>query len=695
MLQLFENISIYKLRSEVLIYFLILTAPLIVAQNLLARSFSRYFVRFLFTSRRYYFRLNRTPQRTQFVPALVSSRYTFTSQYSASVMETLTFDNRALKKLPIDNDKLNYVRTVSGACFSLVKPTPVENPILVAHSTEALSLLGIDQSKESVEKFVEYFSGNALLPGSQPAAHCYCGHQFGYFSGQLGDGAAMYLGEVINGSGQRWELQLKGAGKTPYSRTADGRKVLRSSIREFLCSEAMHHLGVPTTRAGSCVTSDSRVVRDIFYSGNPIEERCTIISRIAPTFIRFGSFEIFKTRDAQTARQGPSLGRQDVKQQLVEYCISTFFPGIHAKEISLLEKTREFFREVVLSTALLVSHWQTVGFCHGVLNTDNMSILGLTIDYGPFGFMDHYNPDFICNGSDDGGRYTFDSQPEICGWNLRKLAEALDPILPLSAGQQIIEEYMPAFEREYLSRMRRKLGLQQEQEGDSQLVRALMDTMQKTYADFTNTFRNLNLILVPGVDGFEASKTACLDKLLSQCSTIEELKKVSTSKMDPQQIQLILQLMQQSPQFADARMVSKVKSELDKLNSQQDLEKKSQGQKSEKDRSLWSAWLDEYAQRLSLEAAGGDPVSVNSSRITVMNRSNPVIVLRNYVAQAAIEAAEKGDYSEVNRVLELLKRPFDQPTAASPSMEAATPLPPSKIDFSEKPPISALGICVT
>ena len=615
-------------------------------------------------------------------------------------METLKFDNRALKLLPIDKDKSNYARTVGGACFSLVKPTPVENPVLVAHSSEALSLLGIDPNKESVEKFVEYFSGNAVLPGSQPAAHCYCGHQFGYFSGQLGDGATMYLGEVINGSGERWELQLKGAGKTPYSRTADGRKVLRSSIREFLCSEAMHHLGVPTTRAGSCVTSDSRVVRDIFYSGNPIEERCTIISRIAPTFIRFGSFEIFKTRDSQTGRQGPSLGRQDIKQQLVEYCISTFFPEIHAKEASLLEKTRDFFREVVRSTALLVSHWQAVGFCHGVLNTDNMSILGLTIDFGPFGFMDHYNPDFICNGSDDGGRYTFSSQPEICGWNLRKLAEALDPILPLSEGQQVLrEEYVSAFEREYLCRMRRKLGLLQEHEGDSELVRALLDTMQKTYADFTNTFRNLNLILIPGVEGFEASKTACLDKLLSQCSTVEELKKVSTPKMDPRQMQLIMQLMQQSPQFADERMVNKVKSELEKINSQQDLEKKSQGQKNEEDRSLLSAWLDKYAHRLSMETAGSDPLTANSNRISVMNRSNPVVVLRNYVAQAAIEAAEKGDYSEVNKVLDLLKRPFDQSataTPASPGMEAATPHPtPSENDYSERPPISALGICVT
>ena len=610
-------------------------------------------------------------------------------------METLKFDNRALQQLPLDSDEQNYVRTVSGACFSRVRPTPLDKPTLVSHSKDALSLLDIDPDKEPIEKLVEYFSGNNVLPGSEPAAHCYCGHQFGYFSGQLGDGATMYLGEVINGRGERWELQLKGAGKTPYSRTADGRKVLRSSIREFLCSEAMHYLGVPTTRAGTCVTSDSRVVRDIFYNGNPIEERCTVISRIAPTFIRFGSFEIFKIRDSHTGRQGPSLGRDDIKQQLVEYCISTFFPKIQEKEISLLEKTREFFREVVRSTAVLVSHWQAVGFCHGVLNTDNMSIMGLTIDYGPYGFLDHYDPDFICNGSDDGGRYKFSSQPEICGWNLRKLAEALDPILPLSQGQLVIkEEYTRVFEREYLTRMRNKLGLLQEQEGDVDLINDLLDTMQRTYADFTNTFRNLNMLFTPGMEGFEASKTACLNKILTQCFTIDELKKFKTPKMDTRQLQLILQLMQQSPQFADERMVSKVKSELEKINLNQELEEMDQEQKQEEDLSLWSAWLDKYTQRLSIEV-GSDVTKTNTERIAVMNRSNPVVVLRNYVAQAAIEAAEKGDFSEVNKVLELLKHPYSPPTNVPVATGAASPLLTSQDSYSEKPSLPGIGLCVT
>ena len=219
---------------------------------------------------------------------------------------------------------------VPGACFSRVTPTPLDNPHLVAFSTSALELIDLDADAAKEPKFTTYFGGNEIIPGSQPAAHCYCGHQFGSFAGQLGDGATMYLGEIINGKGERWELQFKGAGLTPYSRSADGRKVLRSSIREFLCSEAMHHLGVPTTRAGTCVTSDSRVVRDIFYDGNPIRERCTVITRIAPTFLRFGSFEIFKAPDEQTGRKGPSHGRDDILDVMLEYAIGTFFPEIGA-----------------------------------------------------------------------------------------------------------------------------------------------------------------------------------------------------------------------------------------------------------------------------------------------------------------------------------------------------------------------------
>jgi uncharacterized protein YdiU (UPF0061 family) len=313
-----------------------------------------------------------------------------------TTLEKLNFDNLVLRVLPIDTVKENYVRTVNGACFSLVKPTPVDDPEMVAFSLPALELLDLDEEQAKRKVMAEYFSGNELLPGSETAAHCYCGHQFGNFAGQLGDGAAIYLGEVINKKQERWEIQLKGAGLTPFSRTADGRKVLRSTIREFLCSEAMHHLGIPTTRAGTCVTSNTKVIRDIFYSGNPIHEKATVVLRIAPSFIRFGSFEIFKTMDPQTGRRGPSLGRRDMLETLTQYVIKTIYPQIWESFSGDLENAYlEFYKEVVLRTARLVAKWQSVGWCHGVLNTDNMSIVGVTIDYGPYGFMDAFDPGYI------------------------------------------------------------------------------------------------------------------------------------------------------------------------------------------------------------------------------------------------------------------------------------------------------------
>jgi uncharacterized protein YdiU (UPF0061 family) len=344
-----------------------------------------------------------------------------------SSLDALNFDNRILNSLPVDKDKSNYVRTVEGACYSLVDPTPLSNPQLVSASTDALRLIGIREDEIGSPLFVEYFSGNKSLPGSIPAAHCYCGHQFGHFAGQLGDGCALYVGEIVNDKGERWELQFKGSGKTPYSRQADGRKVLRSSIREFLCSEAMHYLGIPTTRAGTCITSDTLVDRDMFYNGNVIKEKATVITRISPSFIRFGSFEIFKTTDPLTGRRGPSVGHHDLYLKLLDYVVKSYYPHVYSDDI--MESARAFFREICVRTARLVALWQCVGFCHGVLNTDNMSIVGVTIDYGPYGFLDRYDPSHICNRSDDRGRYAYDQQPSICKWNLKKLSEALLPSL--------------------------------------------------------------------------------------------------------------------------------------------------------------------------------------------------------------------------------------------------------------------------
>ncbi|XP_022088575.1 selenoprotein O-like isoform X2 [Acanthaster planci] len=540
---------------------------------------------------------------------------------------------------------------------------------MVAVSLPALHLLDLDEKECDRSEFAQYFSGNKLLPGAEVAAHCYCGHQFGYFSGQLGDGAAMYLGEVINSAGERWEIQLKGAGPTPYSRQSDGRKVLRSTIREFLCSEAMHHLGIPSTRAGSCVTSDTKIVRDVFYSGNPIRERVTLVLRIAPTFFRFGSFEIFKPVDRMTGRGGPSVGRKDVLEQMLEYVIKTFFPEIYEQQKdNAQERYLAFYREVIKLTAQLVARWQCVGFCHGVLNTDNMSILGLTIDYGPYGFLDAYNPDHICNTSDDGGRYTYIKQPAICRWNLEKFAEAIQMALPVDLSKAELGLYDEEFDKCYMRQMRNKLGLlRKELPEDKALVESFLDTMLQTQADFTNSFRCLSRLRLPGFPDSETSgdnDDAVMMYLLAQCSTAEEMKKSMTPRMDARELQMMMMLMQMNPDLlaqlggGHRRLIQ----ELERMEKAKEMKNLTQEEKTKTDRAKWEAWLDSYRKRLIKETEGLDSESAlgefNQKRVKTMNASNPRFILRNYIAQNAIEAAEKGDFTEVQRVLKLLETPY-------------------------------------
>ncbi|XP_013794175.1 selenoprotein O-like isoform X2 [Limulus polyphemus] len=582
-----------------------------------------------------------------------------------TTLETLEFDNLALRRLPIDQEERNFVRVVEGACFSKVSPTPLDKPEVVAYSLPAMSLLGLPETELRRKDFADYFSGNKILPGSDTAAHCYCGHQFGYFAGQLGDGAAIYLGEIINEKRERWEIQVKGAGPTPYSRSADGRKVLRSSIREFLCSEAMHHLGIPTTRAGACITSDSKVVRDIFYDGHPKEEKCSVVLRIAPTFLRFGSFEIFKTIDQFTGRRGPSVGRKDILHKLLDYTVETFYPEVHTRyEDNALEKYREFFKEVVLRTARLVAAWQCVGFCHGVLNTDNMSILGLTIDYGPYGFLDMYDPDHICNASDDGGRYTFIKQPEICHWNLKKLAEAIQAALPLTESLPLLDLYFPEFELCYFNGMRNKLGLHKKLDEDRELVQNLFKTMEVTGADFTNTFRCLLVLSLPALPEFHQSLDSVKNKLLKYCASVEQMIKANQPNMDLRQFQLFLILKETNPELLEqlGKGVAAIERVTARIEKAKKLQECTQEQKQEADETEWSRWLDQFKKRLAKEIEGlssEDEIrKLQQQRLLLMKKSNPRFVLRNFIAQQAIDKAEKGDYSEVLQVLKVLEDPY-------------------------------------
>ena len=371
-----------------------------------------------------------------------------------ATLESLRFDN-GFARLP-------------ESFYSRVCPTPVPDPYLVCYSPEALALLDLDAHEMKRPELIETLAGNRLLPGMEALAALYAGHQFGHYVPQLGDGRAILLGEVKNAAGEGWEVQIKGAGRTPYSRGGDGRAVLRSSIREFLCSEAMHALGIPTTRALAIVGSDHPVYRED-------EETAALVTRLAPSFVRFGSFEVFYYRN-----------QIEPIRHLADYVIARYYPELAA----LADPYPEFLRQVCLRTAELMAQWQAVGFSHGVMNTDNMSILGLTLDYGPFGFLDAFDPGYVCNHSDTGGRYAFDQQPDVAAWNLTKLAQALVPLMSVETASQAISDYPQAFGRAYLERMAAKFGLAL---GDD-TVPLIMDALQllaQNRVDYTIFMRRL------------------------------------------------------------------------------------------------------------------------------------------------------------------------------------------------------------
>lgn len=371
-----------------------------------------------------------------------------------STLESLTFDN-GFARLP-------------ESYYSRVCPTPVPDPYLVCHSAEALKLLDLDESEINRPEMIATLAGNQLLPGMDALAALYAGHQFGHFVPQLGDGRAILLGEVKNAAGEGWEIQLKGAGRTPYSRGGDGRAVLRSSIREYLCSEAMHALGIPTTRALAIIGSDRPVYRED-------EETAALVTRLAPSFVRFGSFEVFYYRN-----------QIEPIRELADYVIARYYPELASRD----EPYAELLREVARRTAELMAQWQAVGFSHGVMNTDNMSILGLTLDYGPFGFLDAFDPGYICNHSDTGGRYAFDQQPDVAAWNLTKLAQTFVPLLSIETASAAISEYPQQFGQAYVERMTAKFGLVP----GGEMVPLLMDALQllaQNHIDYTLFMRRL------------------------------------------------------------------------------------------------------------------------------------------------------------------------------------------------------------
>lgn len=491
----------------------------------------------------------------------------------------LQLNNKFSTKLPSDENETNATRQVLNAAFSYATPRIPSNPKLLHASEEVAELIGISNEETLSEEFLEVFSGKKVLPNSRPYAMAYAGHQFGNWAGQLGDGRAIVLGEIENNN-QNWMLQLKGAGSTPYSRRADGLAVLRSSIREHLCSEAMFHLGVPTTRSLSLILTGDEVLRDVMYDGNPEYEKGAVVCRVAPTFIRFGSFELFSAHS-------------DIEnlKKLTDFTIKYYYPKI---QIEGKEKYIEFFKQVAIKTLEMIVHWQRVGFVHGVMNTDNMSILGVTIDYGPYGWLEDYNPNWTPNTTDSQHhRYAFGNQPEIAQWNLYQLANALYPLIEEAADlEKILNNFKIEYDKEYLEMMKSKLGLEKTNKSDAVLISELENMLQLSETDMTIFFRELSRVKKIHSSG---CGIAIIDDAFYKP---EEVKKTMLKN--------------------------------------------------------WGKWFSKYIDRLKLEDTSDE------IRKDKMDAVNPKYVLRNYMAQIAIDAANNDDYSLIYELHQLLKKPYSE-----------------------------------
>ena len=491
----------------------------------------------------------------------------------------LELENIFTSQLPADSNETNETRQVLNACFSYVFPRIPSNPKLIHASSEVAELIGISKEDLESEDFLNYFSGKKVIPNSRPYAMNYAGHQFGNWAGQLGDGRAILLTEIKH-KDQVFALQLKGAGSTPYSRRADGLAVLRSSIREHLCSEAMFHLGVPTTRSLSLILTGDAVLRDVMYDGNPNYEKGALVCRVAPSFIRFGSFELFSSQN-----DIPTL------KLLTDFTIKNYFPEITSDG---KEKYLDFFKSVSNKTMEMIVHWQRVGFVHGVMNTDNMSILGLTIDYGPYGWLEDYNYNWTPNTTDkEHRRYRFENQPNVAQWNLYQLANALFPLIEEAKPLELLlQEFQQLYHSNYIDMMRSKLGLKKIDAGDGKLISKLEKNLQLSETDMTIFFRELSSVKK------NASPRSAIATINEAFYKPEEIKK-------------------------------------EILKS-------------------WENWFEKYLKRLNLEDHSDE------ERTIAMNSVNPKYVLRNYMAQVAIEAAEKEDYSILKELHGLLKKPYEE-----------------------------------
>jgi uncharacterized protein YdiU (UPF0061 family) len=424
------------------------------------------------------------------------------------------------------------------------------NPLLVIENSQLKQELGLENIEK--QKLLDIFNGSSSMENLKPLSMAYSGHQFGQYVEQLGDGRGLLLGS-IDSSGGLVDIHLKGAGKTPYSRFGDGRAVLRSVIREYLCGEAMHALSIPTSRALMIIGSDEMVIREK-------SETAAMLARTARTHVRFGNFEYFHYNN-----------KPEHVKVLADFCIDQY-PAYFSKTKN---KYEEFFRSVVEQTACMIAQWQASGFSHGVMNTDNMSILGETFDYGPYGFMEDYLPTYVCNHSDHQGRYAFNNQPYIGLWNCSALGHALSSLISEESQSEILQTYESIYQNTLATLYRKKLGLEQEVAEDANLIQGLLDIMESEKLDYTNTFRNL-------------------------------------------------------PQALDDQKTPELNSEIAK------------------------SWIHSFQQRHNKESFS------SSDKLALMNHTNPKFILRNYMAQQVIEAAEESDYSKLETLIKIITNPFEE-----------------------------------
>lgn len=509
----------------------------------------------------------------------------------------MQFNNRFSTFLPADSNQSNEPRQMHNACFSYVKPTPIPAATCVHYNLKLAEQLRLSEKDCQSDWFTQLFAGNQYEEPIKPYAMCYGGHQFGHWAGQLGDGRAINLAEVVDLHGVNQTLQLKGAGLTPYSRTADGLAVLRSSIREYLCSEAMHALGIPTTRALSLILSGEKVMRDMLYDGHAQLEPGAVICRVSQSFIRFGSFEIFAFR-------------KDYKRlkQLADFCIKYDFPHLIKQanySFGDAELYESWFSEICNNTARLIVEWMRVGFVHGVMNTDNMSILGLTLDYGPYGWLDAYQPDWTPNTTDaQGKRYCYANQPQIAHWNLYCLANAIYPLINREKKLQMeLNNFADYYQQLADNMYAKKLGfVQYNADQHKKLIADLLKILTLCETDMTIFFR-----------------------LLSQFKT-----QVAYSSEE-----LITLLM---PAYYNPQELTE--------NTKQQI----------------TDWLKNYLHSLSQQQV------TDEKRTKQMNSVNPKFVLRNYLTYQAIQKAEQGDYTEIEKLMLIMRKPYsEQPNSEQPS----------------------------